>query len=115
MQIDDVRDLLAAEAGEDEDFIDPIEKFGAEELVQLPQDSATTLVSGGVGERFQAIRGGVAGHDDDGVGEIHAPALAIGQAAVVENLQKNVEDFGVRLLDFIQQHDAERDGGGPLR
>ena len=33
-------------------------------------------------------------------------ALRIGQAAVFEHLQQQVEDVGVRLLDFVEQHDG---------
>ena len=52
------------------------------------------------------LRADIAGHDDDRVGEIDCPPLAIGQAAVVEYLQKYIEDVGVSLLDFVKQHHA---------
>ena len=42
-------------------------------------------------------------------------ALRIGQAAVFEHLQQQVEDVGVRLLDFVEQHDRSTDGAAPLR
>ena len=47
-------------------------------------------------------------HDDDGVGEVHRAALAVGQAPVVEELQQDVPDLGVGLLDLVEQHDAVR-------
>ena len=49
-------------------------------------------------------RADVGGHHDDGVLEADRAALAIGHAAVVENLQQGVEDFGVGLLDLVEQH-----------
>jgi hypothetical protein len=52
----------------------------------------------------QQVCAQVAGHDDDSVGEGHGAALAVGQAAVVEDLQQHVEDVVVRLLDLLQQH-----------
>ena len=48
----------------------------------------------------------VARHDDDGVPEIHHPALAVGQAPVVEDLQQDVEDVGVGLLDLVEEDHA---------
>ena len=56
-------------------------------------------------------------HDQHGVGEIDRPALAVGQAAVVEHLQQDVEDVGVGLFDLVEQHDrvgAPADGLGQL-
>ena len=32
----------------------------------------------------------------------------VGNAAVVENLQQDRGDVGVRLLEFVEQHDAVR-------
>ena len=57
----------------------------------------------------------VRGHDDDGVLEVDGAALAVGEAAVVEDLQQDVEDVVVRLLDLVEQDDASTAGGAPLR
>ncbi len=48
----------------------------------------------------------VRGHDQDRVAEVHHVALAIGHAAVIQDLQKGIPDFGVRFLDLIEQHHA---------
>ena len=43
--------------------------------------------------------------------------VAVGEASVVEDLEHHVEDVGVRLLDLVEQHDAEgaaADGLGEL-
>ena len=45
----------------------------------------------------------VAGHDHDGVLEVHDATLAVGQAPVVEHLQQDVEHVRVRLLDLVEQ------------
>ena len=42
-------------------------------------------------------------HDDDGVAEVDRAALRIRQPAVVEDLEQDVEDVGVRLLDLVEQ------------
>ena len=49
-------------------------------------------------------RAQVGGHDHDRVAEVDRPALAVGEAAVVEQLQQHVEYVGVRLLDLVEQH-----------
>ena len=36
--------------------------------------------------------------------EVHRAPLRIGQAAVVQHLQKHVEHVRVRLFDFVKQH-----------
>ena len=48
----------------------------------------------------------VRGHDQDGVAEVDRPPLAVGQPAVVEDLEQHVEDVRVRLLDLVEEHDA---------
>ena len=45
---------------------------------------------------------------DDGVAEVHGAALPVGQAAVVEHLQQDVEDVRVRLLDLVEQDHGVR-------
>src|SRR5205085_1084936 len=55
-----------------------------------------------------AVAADVRGHDDDRVLEIDRPPLAVGQPAVVQDLQQHVEDVMVRLLDLVEQDDAER-------
>ena len=47
-------------------------------------------------------------HDDHGIAEVDRLALAISQATLLQHLQQNVEDVGVRLLDLVEQHDRVR-------
>ena len=49
-------------------------------------------------------RAEVRGEDQDRVAEVDGAALAVGQAAVVEHLQQDVEHLRVRLLDLVEQH-----------
>ena len=46
---------------------------------------------------------GVGGHHQDYMAEIRFSAIVIGQRTVVHDLQKQVEDFRMGLLNFIQQ------------
>ena len=50
----------------------------------------------------------VRGHDHDRIAEVDRAALAVGQPAVVEQLQQDVEHVGVGLLDLVQQHHRVR-------
>ena len=59
-----------------------------------------------LGQFLDELRGDVAGHDDDGVLEIDRAALAVGQPAVVQHLEQDVEDVAVGLLDLVEQDDA---------
>ena len=44
----------------------------------------------------------------DGVPEVDRAAVAVGQPPVVEDLQQDVEDLGVRLLDLVEQDHGVR-------
>ncbi len=76
--------------------------MGADDLHHLRLDLLGRLV---LAERGEILRAEVRGQDDDRVGEIDRAALAVGQAAVVEHLQQDVEHVAVRLLDLVEQHD----------
>ena len=52
----------------------------------------------------EVVRAEVAGQDQQRVAEVDGAALAVGQPAVVEHLQQDVEDLGVRLLHLVEQH-----------
>ena len=50
----------------------------------------------------------VRGHDDDRVAEINRTSFVIGQTAVVEHLEQDVEYIRVGFLDLVEQHDRIR-------
>jgi len=57
------------------------------------------------GEGFGAQ---VAGHQHNGIGEVHMPALPIRQPALLQNLQKQHEDVPVGFFNFVQDDDTRR-------
>ena len=57
----------------------------------------------------------VARHQDERLREVDRAALAVGQAAVVEQLQQHVEHVRVRLLDLVEEDDASAACGARLR
>jgi hypothetical protein len=50
----------------------------------------------------------VRGHDDHGVAEVRQPARRVGQPALAEHLEEQVEKQRVGLLELVQQEDQER-------
>jgi peptide deformylase len=73
-----------------DDFVEAVDELGPEEVAQL-----------------RAVAQ-VRGHQDQRLREVDRATLAVGQAAVVEDLQQHVEDVGVRLLDLVEQEHAVR-------
>ena len=95
-------DLLGAERVEDDDVVDAVEEFGLECLTQRAHD--LRLDERPVAARVleDERRADVRRHDDDGVAEVDGAPLRIGQPAVVEDLQENVEDVRMGLLDLVE-------------
>src|SRR5690606_26636431 len=54
------------------------------------------------------FRSGIGGHDKNDVAEIRLAPVVVGQRAMVHDLQQQVEDFRMRLLNFIEQEHAVR-------
>ena len=79
----------SSELGEDDDLVDAVEQLAAQRA-----------------DEVLAIE--IAGQHDDRVAEVDRAALRVGHAAVVEDLQQDRRDVGVRLLDLIEQHDRIR-------
>src|SRR5829696_3259138 len=100
LQVDDPADLRAVERVELDDVVQAVDELGLE--VALRPDPSP---------------GDVRGHDQHDVLEVHRAALAVGQPAVVHDLQQHAEDVGVGLLDLVEQDDGVRpapDGLGEL-
>ena len=53
--------------------------------------------------RLNQLGSNVAGHNDDGVFEVHRTPFTVGQATVIKDLQENVENIGVSFFNFIEQ------------
>ena len=114
----DLGEILARELLEHHDVVDAVEQLGAEQALELAHRTAAdlargkALLAGGAKAHARILRdlasAHVGRHDDHGVAEIDRLALAIGQAALLQHLQQNVEDIRVRLLDLVEQHDRVR-------
>ena len=62
--------------------------------------SSDDLVTPG---RANALRAQVGGHDQHHIGEVDRATLAVGEPAVVEQLEEDVEDVWMRLLHLVEQ------------
>ena len=104
--------MLGIQAMEDHHFVDPVDEFRPEVLAHLAHHGFldhVRIVQRLVGRQALDLgRADVAGHHHHGVAEVHGTALAIGQPAVVQHLQQDVEHVRMRLLDLVEQDDAVR-------
>ena len=111
----DAADVLLRQLVEHDDLVDTVQELGAEGLAQLRHngvlDACKPLLLGALGRLTAAVKaqrrvgGGnilgphVGGHDDDGVLEVHPAALGVGDNAVLQNLQQDVENIRMQILD----------------
>ena len=97
----DAVDLLLLEGVEDDDLVHAVQELGAEDALDLVHDVlahglVALFIAGAAAKAhgallFDGMRAGVAGHDHHGVLKVHHAALTVGEAAVLEDLQKHVE------------------------
>ena len=114
----DLGQILARKLLEHHDVIDTVEQLGTEQALELAHRAALDLARGETllarGAKANAcilcdLTGTHVGrHDDHRIAEVDRLALAIGQAALLQHLQQDVEDIGVRLLNLVEQHDRVR-------
>ena len=52
----------------------------------------------------QILGADIGGHDQDRIFKVYGTALGVGDTAVIEYLQQNVEDVRMRFLDLIEQN-----------
>src|SRR5207245_4609910 len=105
LDVDDRLDLFTAKRLEDDDLIDAIKEFRTEVLPHRLQHQALPISLGQV-RILQQVAPEVRRHDDDRVAEVNRPALAVREAAILEDLQQDVEHIRVRLLDLVKENHA---------
>ena len=120
MQVNDLGNILAGQRFVEHDLVKTVQELRTEGLFQQGLDLAP-------GERadlsvlvdpVQQILGTeVGGQNDDRVLEVHDTALRVGQSAVVQDLEQDVEDVGMGLLHLVKEDDGvglAADGLGEL-
>ena len=114
-QVDHTYDLGLRQLVEHDGFVDAVQELRTEvileRLVDLclhPLVTHCFVVLGEAQVRLaQVTSTEVRGHDQHRVAEVNRTTLAVGQATLFEDLQQCVEDVGVCLFNFVEQHYRE--------
>ncbi len=112
LQTYDLLDFLLIKRSEHNRFINTVQKFRTDGLLEHVQHlhlgflrNLETVFLRHFREILADHSGShIRGHDDYGVLEIDKTTLVVGQPAVVQHLQKDVEHIRMRFLDLIEQH-----------
>ena len=109
----DFEECLFFEGSEEDGFVDAVEEFGSEEASEFVGDLVGWeglfvggLEADGFALFLEAISEEIGGHDKDGVATVDGAAYGVGEAAFFEELEEEIEDFGVSFFDFIEEDDA---------
>ena len=106
-------ELLLRQRIEHHDVVESVHELGLERLPHRRQHTLVRVVLRH--ERVdQKLRTQVRGQNQDRVAEVDRATLPIGQAAVVEHLQQQVEHLRVRLLDLVEQNHRVRAASNSL-
>src|SRR5256885_4328223 len=95
--------MLFAERVEDHDLIDAVDKLRSKCRLQSFQCFFPRALRIAMRQLKNSSGAYVAGHHQYGIAEIHSAPFSIGQAAVFENLQQNVENVRIGFLDLIEE------------
>ena len=101
-----ILEVVLGELVEVDDLVHAVDKLGPQEVLQGLHGPLLALLLGGAVKANAAhlgIAARVGGHDDDGVLKVHLAAVGVGDMAVVQNLQENIEHVGVGLLDLVKE------------
>jgi len=109
LNIHDAADMLATERVKDNNIVDSVNEFGAEMLRNdFHKRGFHCLVVFLAGEFLNHLGPEIRRHDDHCVAEIDGTALAIGQSAVIKDLQQYVEHIGMCFFDLVEQDNRIR-------
>jgi hypothetical protein len=109
-QSGDLVDLLLGQGAEDDDLVDAVDELRAEAPAQDLHQIGLQVVERLLAARvlLDPVGAEVRGHDHDGVLEVDRAALGVGQPAVVEDLEQDVEDVRMRFLDLVEEEHRVR-------
>src|SRR5262249_31776074 len=94
---------FAIERLESDDRVDAVEKFRAGETLHGSLKRAAARWT--EANRTLLLAPQIRGEDDNRTPETRGPAVAVGQAAFIEQSQQHVEHFRSGFLDFVEQDD----------
>src|SRR5690348_18274014 len=111
-QIEDLEHVIVVQSIKDNDLVEPVQELGIEQPFDLAHHQVAQLfvrcpfrrrLEAQVRAPLQIPGPDVRGHDDNRVLEVDRVSQAVCQLPVFKNLKKNIEDVGVRFLNFVQQ------------
>ena len=108
LDVHDPFDLGFLKPVKDDDVVDAVRNSGRKWRARASVTFAFISSSSRPASSMIHSDSDVGRHDDDGVFEIDHAALGVGQPAVVEDLQKDVEDLGMCLFDFVEENNGIR-------
>src|SRR5919108_1577698 len=117
LEIDNSIELLHAQRTEDDDVVDAVEELRLEHAPQFRRHDRLDFRPVSRAALEDEAAADVRRHDDDRVPEVDGPPLRVGESAVIEDLQQDVEHIGMRFLDLVEQDHRVRtptDGLGEL-
>ena len=115
LDVDDAGDFFVGQSVENDRFVDAVEELRTEVSSQRFHHATVAFVDRQI--LHDELAADVGGHDDDRVLEIHRPALTVGDASVIKDLKKDVENIAVGFFHFVEKDDGIRmatDGFGQL-
>ena len=106
----DAGHVRAQQHAERHHAIQPIEKLGPEEpLGRIEIDLVARRPILNVAELALGLANAEVGRQNQqAIGEIDGSAQGVGEPALAQHLQEQVEDLGMGLLDLVEQHHGER-------
>ncbi len=111
MNVDDVLELRSRERVEDDRFINPVLKLGAEVLTQCAEHLLLHLLvariafDGGLQLILEnVLAADVLGHNNDRILEVDRAPFRVRQMTLVQDLQQDVENIRVSFLYLIEEN-----------
>jgi hypothetical protein len=113
LDVDNLPHLSARQRVEDDDVVDPVQELRTEVGPQGVHHLAPDVIAKTCRQAVltaclfgDVVAAHVRRHDHHAVLEVDRPPLAVCQPAVVQQLQHDVQHFGVCLLDLVEQDDS---------
>ena len=104
LDLHDAVHIGAGEAVEDDLIVETVQELGPEMGAHgVHHVTLCFACIGPFGQMAERLGAEIGSQHDEGLFEIDLPALAIGQDAVIEDLQQDVEDLWMRLFDLVKQ------------
>ena len=94
-----------------DDLVHTVDKFRTQETTQSLHGLFLHLISLSSAKAHggdTALRTGIGGHHDDGIFKVNHSALSIGNTAVIQNLQQDIEYIRMGFFDLVEKHHAVR-------